>query len=372
MKKVTFPHMGTSVGVFADLVRDLGCEPIIPIRPNKKVLDFGVTYSPEFACFPFKTLLGSYFEAVERGAEYVITSGGDGPCRAGLYGELSEKIMRSFGHNIEVIVFDSIYKTPVDYVRKINRLNDAKLSYWAIVQLVRLYWRKLQALDNVERVSHKVRPREIQRDTTTKVFAEAIKWVNQAKTLKQVEEAERQGILALENIPQDPTRTILKVGIVGEIYVLLEPAINLEIEELLGNLGVEVDRSIYLTGWTKEAARGHKNDYKHHAQPYLGATIGGHGQETIGHTIVYAQNGFDGVVQLAPFTCIPEIVTKTIMPRVTQDYGIPVLTFFLDEQTGKAGMQTRLEAFVDMLKRKKGQPIDLGAEGEEYERVSGN
>jgi predicted nucleotide-binding protein (sugar kinase/HSP70/actin superfamily) len=30
-----------------------------------------------------------------------------------------------------------------------------------------------------------------------------------------------------------------------------------------------------------------------------------------------------------------------------------VLTFFLDEQTGKAGMTTRLEAFVDLMKRKK-------------------
>jgi len=173
----------------------------------------------------------------------------------------------------------------------------------------------------------------------------------------------------LEQVPQDPTRQVIQVGIVGEIYVLLEPAINLEIEEILGNLGVEVDRSIYLTGWARDATVGHKDDFKTLATPYLGATIGGHGQESIGHTIMYAQQGFGGVVQLAPFTCIPEIVTKTIMPKVTHDYGIPVLTFFLDEQTGKAGMQTRLEAFVDMLKRK--QRTERG-EGEKYARVSGN
>ncbi|MEW5898674.1 MAG: CoA protein activase, partial [Bacillota bacterium] len=33
--------------------------------------------------------------------------------------------------------------------------------------------------------------------------------------------------------------------------------------------------------------------------------------------------------------------------------NIPFLTFFLDEQTGKAGMTTRLEAFVDLLRRRK-------------------
>jgi len=34
--------------------------------------------------------------------------------------------------------------------------------------------------------------------------------------------------------------------------VLLEPASNLEIEETLGNLNVEVERSMFLTGWTRD------------------------------------------------------------------------------------------------------------------------
>jgi predicted nucleotide-binding protein (sugar kinase/HSP70/actin superfamily) len=59
------------------------------------------------------------------------------------------------------------------------------------------------------------------------------------------------------------------------------------------------------------------------------------------------------MIQLAPFTCIPEIVARTILPTVSRDYDIPVLTFFLDEQTGKAGMLTRLEAFTDLMRRKK-------------------
>ena len=68
---------------------------------------------------------------------------------------------------------------------------------------------------------------------------------------------------------------------------------------------------------------------------------------------LYAKHGFDGVVQLAPFACIPEIVAKGILPTISQEYGIPVLTIFIDEQTGKAGVQTRLEAFVDLLQRRR-------------------
>ncbi|KLU62814.1 hypothetical protein CEB3_c07750 [Peptococcaceae bacterium CEB3] len=99
--------------------------------------------------------------------------------------------------------------------------------------------------------------------------------------------------------------------------------------------------------------------------------IGGHAQESIGHTVMYAEQGFDGIIQLAPFACIPEIVSKAIMPRITHDTGIPVLTFFLDEQTAKAGVQTRLEAFVDMVERKNKCQIAL-EEGVNYARVSGD
>lgn len=89
------------------------------------------------------------------------------------------------------------------------------------------------------------------------------------------------------------------------------------------------------------------------ACPYLCEMIGGHGQDTVGHTVMYAHDGYDGVVQLAPFTCIPEIVAKGVLPSVSLDLDIPIISFFLDEQTGEAGFRTRLEAFVDLLVRRR-------------------
>jgi predicted nucleotide-binding protein (sugar kinase/HSP70/actin superfamily) len=55
-------------------------------------------------------------------------------------------------------------------------------------------------------------------------------------------------------------------------------------------------------------------------------------------------------------------VAKAILPRVSRELGIPILTLFIDEQTGKAGVQTRLEAFVDLLeeRRAKAQDHDRG------------
>jgi len=60
---------------------------------------------------------------------------------------------------------------------------------------------------------------------------------------------------------------------------------------------------------------------------------------------------YDGLIHLAPFTCMPEIVARNIMPSTKEN--IPVLTILCDEQITKTGMLTRLEAFVDLLERKR-------------------
>jgi predicted nucleotide-binding protein (sugar kinase/HSP70/actin superfamily) len=153
-----------------------------------------------------------------------------------------------------------------------------------------------------------------------------------------VQRALTEGQVIIQAVPQDRERSVLRIGIVGEIYVLLEPAANLELEEMLGEMGVWVDRSMFLTGWTGSNVildtlhiTGEK-EVRKAAKPYLSEMIGGHGQDSVGNTVLYAEKGYDGVIQLAPFTCIPEIVAKSVLTRVSHELKVPVLNIFLDEQ----------------------------------------
>ena len=59
------------------------------------------------------------------------------------------------------------------------------------------------------------------------------------------------------------------------------------------------------------------------------------------------------MVHLYPFTCMPEIISRSILPQISKEYDMPVLSLVVDEQTGEAGFQTRLEAFIDLLYRKR-------------------
>jgi predicted nucleotide-binding protein (sugar kinase/HSP70/actin superfamily) len=89
------------------------------------------------------------------------------------------------------------------------------------------------------------------------------------------------------------------------------------------------------------------------AKPWLGAMIGGHARETVGNTVLYAQKGYDGVIQVFPFSCMPEIVAESLLRSVAREYDLPVMTLIIDEMTGEAGYMTRLEAFVDMLWKRR-------------------
>ena len=61
----------------------------------------------------------------------------------------------------------------------------------------------------------------------------------------------------------------------------------------------------------------------------------------------------DGIISLTAFGCGPDSLMVERIIRNAKRYNKPILNLTIDEQTGEAGFITRLEAFVDMLFRKK-------------------
>ncbi|MDP2871394.1 MAG: acyl-CoA dehydratase activase-related protein [Bacillota bacterium] len=358
-RKVTFPYLGAMPEVFGDLFRTLGNEVVMPPRPSRRTLTLGTAHAPEFACLPFKILLGTYLETIEMGADTIISTGGVGPCRAGLYTELHERILRRLGFDVEVVTLEPPRADLADFIGKVAALNPRGLPVWRVAQEVWRVFRKAKALDDLERLSHRVRAREAVRGSTTPVYRAAIAEVHRAHRKAEIAAGLWRGRELLGGVATRPGFEPLRAGIVGEIYVLVEPSSNFEIEETLGELGVETERSIYVGGWAAESnllgspGTGRNETAAELARPYLAEMIGGHGQGSVGHALMFARAGFDGVIQLAPFTCIPEIVAKAVLERVSREIGIPVLSLSLDELTGKAGLLTRLEAFRDLLGRRR-------------------
>ncbi|MDQ7095835.1 CoA protein activase [Desulfosporosinus sp. PR] len=367
--KVTFPHMGNAWIAIQALFESLNIEVVVPPVNNKQTLTLGTKLAPEAACLPLKLNLGNYIEASQEGADTIVITGGIGPCRFGYYGEVERQILRDAGYNLEVVTLEPPDGSLKGLAQRIRYLAGTKNSWPSILKALRFAYLKCVALDQVEDLIHAARPRLPDPQETELLYEESKKRLAQAMTVKGVQATVRwlqesiRDRQAKGHAPGEKHRP-LRIGIIGEIYTILDPYTSVGIEEQLGHLGVEVDRSIYLSGWVgnhifQGLAQGYRSirSYHSHAKPFLPHFVGGHGQETVGAAVKFAKEGFDGIIQLFPLSCMPEIVAASVLPRVQETYQIPIMTLIVDEHTGQAGIQTRLEAFVDLLERPRQKRI---------------
>ncbi len=360
--KVTFPYMGPVV-VYEKLLQLFGHEVIIPPRPTQRTIDLGVKYSPEFACFPYKVLLGSYIEALELGADTIVTSGGSGPCRAGFYGEVHRKTLRAMGYEMDFIIFDDIGRDAGLFLRNLRKVK-GRASWARVCAIIWTAYELARALDRLQRLVETKRAYELERNAFNKAMdAITAEFRRDGNTVGAIRRIGRAGLERLQAIPcrEVPERQRIRVGIVGEIYVVMEPAINMNIVETLNRLGCEVSRSMYISEWADHAVcprifrRRSGAELIEKSGRYLEIGVGGHERHNIGNIIEYGEQGFDGVVHLMPFGCLPELVTQTLVPRIAADCQLPILTLALDEQSGLANNLTRVEAFVELLRSAKRQ-----------------
>ena len=356
--RVTIPQMGNLYIPVSTLFRELNMDMVMPPMNTQRTLSLGTKYSPEGLCIPFKLTLGNFIEAAELGADTFITASGYGTCRLGIYAKTQEKILHDLGYNIEMIELGVDEKKLAGFMNLMKRISN-NAPWRKIISAFRFGIAKMDVTDDIEREMQKIRAREAVKGTALRVYNEALKTIDEADSMRRLRRIKKDSLEQLKRVTLNGNKQPLKVCVVGEFYVVLEPFSNLDIENELGKLGVEATRSLYISEWLKfglffgilKKLRKDQNTILHEAaMPYLKRDIGGEGWETVGHKVIGGEH-YDGLVHLAPFTCMPEIVAQNIMSSTKEN--TPVLTIFCDEQMGKPGMLTRVEAFVDLLKRRR-------------------
>jgi len=347
--RLGMPHCGNLYIPVRAIANRLGIDIVIPPPTSQRTLSLGVKYSPEMACLPFKLTLGNMIEALELGADTTMIPGGPGPCRFGYYNKVDEAILHKLGYKFYMATQE------LGLVRLIKLLTNGA-SLGKIVTASRFGLAKLKALDELERMVPKIRAVEREKGNATRIYRQGIKAIDNAADYRALNQAKREHLQKLMNLPTVSSPDPLKIGITGEFFVVLDSFANMDIEIELGKLGVEVRRSIFIQDWVKfnpfiyvfglrEKDKSHKA-----ARPYLSRHVGGDGWQSVGEKVLHNRD-WDGLVHLEPFGCLPEITARNIMPSTKEK--LPVLNIIYDEHTGKAGIINRLEAFVDMIYRRK-------------------
>ena len=356
--KVTFPRVASAWVPLYTLFAKAGVECIVPPPFSKRTLSLGVKHSPEWVCLPFKLNLGNFVEGLEMGADTLLYVSGQNLCRLGYYAKVSEQILRDAGYQFEMVCFDWQEKQIVGLAELLRKLLPNR-SWPQIVGDIKFGLTQLATLDDLERMAHKLRPRATRPAEITRVWRTAAERVARAWSYDDLNRVKAEVLSEYHQVATNPDADPLRVGLLGEFFTVVEPFCNMDLEDTLGRMGVEVVRHAFFGSWAKVwlflelVGLSHGKKVKKAAGPYLSRDVSGDAVQTVGETILHQKEGFDGIIHLMPFTCMPEIVAQNVLPKVTRDHDIPVLPIILDEQMGRAGLVTRVEAFVDLMERRR-------------------
>ncbi|MFT8888772.1 MAG: hypothetical protein ABF904_08140 [Ethanoligenens sp.] len=361
--KITFPHMG-NIYIAAKVVFDrLDVDYVMPEPRNRAALEKALTVAPESICLPFKTILGNFIEGLDKGADAIVFGGGHGRCRLSYFGDLIKETLEEMGYTFDFLFMDFNQLDLHQLAETFGPLVRGK-SVSCITRALVEGGHTIFSVDRLYALSRRTRCRELHQGDTDAVMRRFEKAVLHARDAGRILAELREAHRALHAVLIDPEAKPLRVMLVGEIFTACEPFVNLEIERKLGQMGVDVYNTLGLSCWVRDHFLGNVFPFLSYNKPKLAARayartddFGGLGIETIGNAALARENGMEGVVQIYPLTCMPEIVAEAAMPHVQKRAGIPVMTLVVDEQTGEAGFITRLEAFTDMLATRRTQPV---------------
>ena len=345
------PFIGGRLGIFKKLLKEKCDISLISPAVTARSIELGVKHSPEWVCFPFKVMLGTFIECLDQGADTLLITTSFNACRMGRYARVQEQILENLGYTSKFFKVHGKDKGLSGVARVIKRFSN-NASWITTIFLFRFGAAKLRVLDRIEREIQRIRAREDQKGRADQVFEEAIDAIDEAMTFKALAGVRRRYLKKLGEIPRGKDSNPLRVGLVGELYVLIEPFANMNLERELGKMGVEVSRvrSTYLSEYTRflrfDVLNQEKQKLSKFTRKYLKHDVGGHALESLGKKITGASE-YDGLIHLMPFGCLPEIIAQNIMLKTEEK--LPVLTIACDEKLGEAGLITRLEAFVDLL-----------------------
>lgn len=145
-------------------------------------------------------------------------------------------------------------------------------------------------------------------------------------------------------IPETTKEYPISVALASHAYNIYDERISMKIFEKLRDMDVKVYSELELTKEQLDEGINTLEQRAYWANEHEMTGCAGH---------YLKDNKIDGIITLTAFGCGPDSLMIERITRKSKQFNKPLLNLTIDEHTGEAGFITRLEAFVDMLYRKK-------------------
>lgn len=305
---------------------ELGAEITVSDFTTKQILDDGVKSCVDEACLPVKLFHGHVKNLKDR-VDYLFiprfTSVSKNEYICPKFGGLPDMVKHTIGDLPEIISTE------------VNLRKSKSMAVKAAMEVGRYF--------------------SSDRSEIKRAYNKALKSYNDFK------EQLRKGVLISDIMGsrkkplERASGDVLNIVVIGHVYNLYDSFINMDLIHKLRSRNARittiemVDESII----NEKSRLLSKRLFWYFGRKAVGASL---------HLL--EREDIDGIVYLMTFGCgVDSFVCDLVERRVRQRGDIPFTVITLDEHSGEAGMNTRIEAFIDMIRWRNNNENDVSTHG---------
>ena len=284
--------------LWENFFKNLNCNIVVSNDTTKKTIELGKKYSIDESCLSSKIYIGNVASLKDK-CDYILIP------RVSNYGK-NEKVCVKFNATYDLVKNLFPNTKILDYNIEKNKNRFTILSFLKIG--LKINKNPLKVL-----FSYFIAKRNYKKENQKKYNEQIKKISNQKK---------------------------LKILIVSHPYNIYDNYIGTPIIKKLASMNIEI---IYADKLNPKISR----KYAKVLSPTLYWT---YSKELIG-SVAYYKESIDGIIFLTAFPCGPDSLVNELLLRKIDD--IPMTNILIDELTASAGLETRLESFVDIIEERR-------------------
>lgn len=282
--------------LWENFFKKIGCEVILSPDTNKEIIELGKKYSIDESCLASKVYMGHVAYLTDK-CDYILVP------RICDYGK-NEKVCVKFNGIYDIVKNTFLFAKFIDY--------------------------------NIEKTKHQTEFKGL--------FKVALKYTkNPFKIIYAYKYAKKKEKLEEIKIKNEQKTKLkdkkIKILIVAHPYNIYDKYIGEPIVKFLEKMNIDI---IYADRLDKKVSI--NNSYKLSKTLYWN-----YSRELIG-AVEYYKKKVNGIIFITPFPCGPDSLVNELLIRKVKD--IPITNIIIDESTAEAGLHTRLESFVDIIKQR--------------------
>ena len=302
----------------------LGIEVILSSETTKKTMSEGSKFVVSETCLPVKVYMGHVMDLINKGIKNIFVPS---------IQSIAPKIYNcSKLRGLPDLVRNVIDKK-INIIDATLDLSENKDLYFFLAEAVKPFGIfDMEKIKEASKYAWQVYNNfHIMRRSNVK-FKNALNWALSNRVVIPTNEKEYPIKIALLAHGYNLYDEMLSMKIFDKLEKLdakVYTAENLTVEQMQEGLNVLVDRQYWANELEMTGAAGH----------------------------FLQDNEIDGIITINAFSCGPDSLMIEKINRNVKRFNKHILNLSIDEQTGEAGFVTRVEAFIDMLFRKKRSTI---------------